>query len=59
MTASQNAYDIAEKLLVDLPVGSVVKIPAAFNGSNWFFQHQESGIVSITPGAYARALNGE
>lgn len=50
-------YDTAERLLIDMPIGSVLEIPAALLGwHSSFWQHQDTGIVAISPGAYCRAL---
>jgi hypothetical protein len=51
-----NDFATAERLLINLPIGSVVKIPAAVGFHASFWQHQVSGIVSISPAAFCRAL---
>jgi hypothetical protein len=49
-------YEIAERHLINMPIGSVIKIGATVGLSARFYQHQVSGIVQITPGAYCRAI---
>ena len=51
------AYQIAEAALIDLPIGSIIKVAAATGSRNFYFQHSDSGIVGISPGAYSRALD--
>jgi hypothetical protein len=50
-------FKIAEQALIDLPIGSVIKVGAALGWRNFYFQHQVTGIVAISPGAYCRALS--
>lgn len=49
-------FDIAERHLINLPIGSVIKIGATIGFGARFYQHQISGIVQITPGVYCRAI---
>lgn len=49
-------YEIAERHLINMPVGSVIKIGETVGFSARFYQHQVSGVVQITAGAYCRAI---
>jgi hypothetical protein len=49
-------FQIAESALINTPIGSVVKVGAAIGWRTFFYQNTDTGIVSISPGAYCRAL---
>jgi hypothetical protein len=53
---TQAAYESAEELLIDLPVGYVICITAPIGERRWFFENRDSGIWQISPAEYCRAV---